>query len=317
MTEDDSPDPRFVGFLEWELRSTMRRRERADRRRWMVLPVQYRLAATLALVVASLFVGGAGTYAATHRVDEQAAALNLSRCEAFLEIARTRLNPVADEYTHMQALVKQGSATEQELLQVETKFLYAESEVRSRELDLAETRITGKGPNDALSSPLVEGRDFVSERLATRLKPIRMRVHCVTDQAQRIQQLRDAGLVHATEQTAIEMQVAAAEEELMAMEKRVSLRESFLAGKLTPAAVGLEDMRITAESARRTTLRQISTLAEKRGRLSTLVEKGMISNSELQSVEGELRAAEAQAKIAELELGILDQKVKEESSKSK
>jgi multidrug resistance efflux pump len=313
MNEDYVPDPQFVNLLEWELKSVMRRQGSVDGTSSARRLVKFRLGTTLVLALVSMFVGGAGTYAAIRRTDGQAAALCIARGEALLEIARTQLQHVAQELARTQALVQQGTVTERQLRQIEAQLLQAKSETDIRELELAETLITGKEPNDALSAPLVDGRDFVTERMAARRRPMQRRYELTIDQARRNQELIDAGVASAEELTAAQAQIVWAEEELAGLEKRITLRASFLAGELSAAEVELQDMRFAAIAAREMAVRQVDIGVEQHKRLTLLSERGLVSDSELQAVEADLRRLEAHVELADLELRILDQKLKDAS----
>lgn len=61
--------------------------------------------------------------------------------------------------------VEQGVCGDRDLVYFELQIAQAEADATIRELELEEVRRSGKEPQDALSSPLVDGRDFVSERI--------------------------------------------------------------------------------------------------------------------------------------------------------
>jgi multidrug resistance efflux pump len=309
MTADHTPDPQFVSQLEWQLKSTIRRQEAlngaADGARWL----RPRWGTTSALVIVSMFIGGAGTHALTRGTDSQAAALYIARGEALLEIARAQLEHIAHELARVQALAEQGSVTDRELGAVEAQYLDAESEFTLRELELAETTITGKQPNDALSAPLADGRDFVTERLVVRRRPIQRWLEVATDQADRQQKLTNDGLASPGDSMAAQAHVAAIEDQLAELDKRIALRASFVAGELSAAEVELQGMRLGAVAARERAARDLELLAEQHKRLAEMSERGLVSSSELRALDTQLRTVEAQMKLADLELRILDQKL--------
>lgn len=313
MKEEHTPNPEFVNRLEWELESTMRRQGALNGTSSTRRSIGRRLGTTLALVVVSMLVGGAGTHVVAQRTDKRAAALYIARGEALLEIARTRLEPFARKLARAQALADEGAVTERELQQIEQQYMQAESETEIRELELAETLITGKEPNDALSAPLVGGRDFVTERMAARRHPAQMGLQLLIDQDQYNRRLHDDGIVSAWELQAAQTAIIAAEEELSGPEQRIKLRASFLAGELSAAEVELRGMRFAAIVARETALRQVEVLAEQHQRLVLLSERGAVSDSELRAVEAQLRTVEAHVELADLELRILDQKLEDAS----
>ncbi|MFH1418735.1 MAG: hypothetical protein ABII12_10695 [Planctomycetota bacterium] len=313
MNKDNTPDPEFVNLLEWELKSTMRRQDTLNGTSGTARPLRLRLGTTVALAVVSMLIGGAGTHAVARSIDGRSAALYIARGEAMLEIARTRLEPFARELAKMQALAEQGAVTERELRQVEAQHVHAESEIEVRELDLAETLITGKAPNDALSAPLVDGRDFVTQRMAARRRPIQRQVELASAHAQRLQEMFDTGVASARELKAAQSVVANIEGQLTGLEDRIALRASFLAGKMSATEVELRGMRQAAIATREMAARQVEVLAERHKRYANLSEQGSVSSSEFQAVDAELRTVEAHVELADLELRILDQKLKDTS----
>ncbi len=251
----------------------------------------------------------------THGTDKQAAALYTARGEALLEISQRRLEHFARGLAKTLALVRQGAVTERESRQIEAQFKQAESETEIRKLELAETLITGKEPNDGLSAPLVDGRDFVTERMATQRLPMQRRLELANDQARRNQELVDAGVASARELKSARAEVVSVEEELAGLEKRIALRKSFLTGERSAADVELRGMRFAAIAARETAVRQVEVLAEQHKRFTLLSERGAVSLSELQAAETELRTVESHLELADLELRILQQKIEDASEK--
>lgn len=315
VNEAGVPDAGFVSHLEWELQSVMRRQARLDGTSSAARRGGARLAAIVGLAAVSMSVGGAGTYAAIYTVDERAAALHVARAEAQLEIARTRLDPPAQELARMQELYQQGGVAERELRQAEAAYVQTQSDVKARELDLVETRLTGRAPNDALSAPLVKGRDFVTERLFERRRPMQLQLDLLADQDRRLQELSDAGAATMSELKAAQLQLAGADQALAALEKRVTLRASFLVGKLSAAQVELEGMRLSAVTGREMAVYQAVILADQQQRLANLSKRGMVSDAELRTIEAQLHEVKTQIDLADLELHVLDQKLRDAARK--
>jgi len=311
MNEDNTPDPEFVNRLEWNLASAMRRQGAFNAASGTTRRFRFRLGTTLALAVASMCIGGVGTYAATRGVDSQTAALYVARGEALLEIARTRLQHFAERLAKTQTLVKQGAAPESQLRADEFHYVHAQCETEIRELELAETRLTGQEPNDALSAPLVAGRDFVTERLAARHRQMEMPLALKVEQLRRMERLADAGAVHASELKAAQMAVIGAEREVAGVERRIELRASFLADELSATDVELQDMLIAATAAREAAERHREIASEQYARLADLSGRGLVSSSELRAAEANVLTVQAQVDLAELEVRILNQKTAE------
>ena len=309
MKEAHRPDPEFVDSLEWELKSLMRRQTFFRTTSIVMRAVRSQFGAAVALAAVSMFIGGAGTYAAIRTTGGQAAALYVARGETLLEMAQAQFEHVARQRTRAHALVQQGAMTEHQLRLLESQLLQAESAVEIRKLELAETLITGNEPNDALSAPLVDGRDFVTERMAARQPPLKRRRDLVLDQARRAQEMVDAGVPPVGELSGARMEVASVEQELTDLEQRIVLRASFLAGELSATDVDLQGMRVAAVAARETAARRAHDLIQQHKRFAAMSERGVVSQAELRAVESELRIAQAHVELADLELCILDQKL--------
>lgn len=309
MNKAHTPNPEFVNHLEWELKSIIRRQESTNGTPYAARRIRPRSMTMLALAIVSMFIGGAGTYAATRSIDGRAAALYIARAEAMLEIAQTQLQHFTSELSRVQGLAEQGLITQRELRQVEAQYVDAEAETETRRLDLDETTLSGKAPNDALSAPLVGGRDFVTQRMNARRRPMQLRLDVLNDEAQRIQKLADTGVATERELKTAQMPMLAATGELAELEQRVELRASFLTGELSAKEVELEGMRRTAETARQAAAHHVELLAEQHKRMADLSERGMVSNAELQKAEAALLTASKQVELADLELRIIDEKL--------
>ncbi len=309
MNSEHTPNPEFVDHLEWELESILRRQDATSGTPSAVRRIRPRLVTMLALVIVSMFLGGAGTYAATRQFDSHAAALYIARAEATLDIAKSQLQHVAQEFARMQGLAEQGLVTSREFRQIETQYVNAEAEVEARQLDLDETTLSGKAPNDTLAAPLVAGRDFVTQRMNARRRPLQMRLQMMNDQLERLQSLVDDGVASERELRVAEVPMLAVFGELTELEKRVDLRAAFLAGELSPAEVELEGMRLSAATAREAAARHLELVAEQHNRMADLAQRGVASDSELRKANAALVAAKKQVELADLELRIIDEKL--------
>lgn len=316
MIADHTPDPEFLDHLEWELAASLRRQSAFNGTSsvWRFVRRPH-WAVTLGLTLASCLIGGAGAYAAMHVADQRMAALHIARGEALLEIARIRREPIARHADRMAAMAQQGNATLIEMRAAETQLAQADAHVQVHALNLDETRLTSKPPNDALSAPLVNGRDFVTERLAARKNALQANLDLALNHADRMQQLQEASSVSSQEMLVARSQVENAERMIAQLDRRVELRAAFLADERSAAQVELEDMRQATQTNREMMLGQMKLLEAQRDRVAALYENGVVSNDELEAVTAELEALQAQLQLADLELDILEQKAREVQEK--
>jgi hypothetical protein len=309
MNPMHTPDPEFVERCAQELQAAARRQETLNGTSTTGRKLGLRFGPAVALAVVAMLVGGAGAHAFTRGVDRQAADLYIARGEALLEVAHTRLERFAVEMTEARAQGQQGIATEREVLQAEVQYASAEYEFETRRLELDETRMTGKKPNDALSAPLVEGRDFVTERLAAQRNPLHMQLKLAVTQEQRSRELHVAGVLTDEDYNAAQLDVVIADAKAAALEERIALRASFLSGELSSQEVQWQEMRLSARLERDLVTFRLKPLLERRDRLAGLAEQGIVTQNELRAAEVELRAAQMDVQLADLELQILDEKL--------
>ncbi len=313
MNTNQDADPDFVKALEWQLRSSLRRNEAAAE-----TPRRFRMAwskvlVSVALVAGSMFLGAAGTYAVTHEDDRAARELLIAKIQAQLEIAEMLHAHHAQALAEKQPLVEKGYIAESEISRLELPIVSSESEIQRRRLELEEVSITGREPNNALSAPLVDGRDFVTARLKTEARPIERQLAIAAKELDRLRKLAEAAIVLAYEVDVAEARYQRIAASLDELRRRQSLRARFLADELTPKEVELHALQEQARVARETAALQLLAMAEQLEHHRILYEKGIVGRAEVSEMEIALQSLQAQIRLAELELQILEKKLSEDT----
>ena len=310
MNDNCEPNPEFVSNLEREMHSALRRQRlsnggpRSNGHVWRRLGQ-----GSLALALASMLLGSAGTYAVTRNWDTADSELHLARAEVNLEIARMREDQLTMELARYSELHDQGLLGSDELIQIELQADRAQTEVAITTLDLEETQLTGRAPNYALYAPRVRGRDFVSQHLTLRRKIAQRQLESVTLQANAVKCLVEQGLENAHAATQVEFMIADVEGEVARMGRHLELRRAFVAGELTAAETELRNSRVEVGAQREAATRQLQLRQAEYERFRELADRNMVTDSELHAVENGLRQAEMQLRIAELELNLLEKKL--------
>ncbi len=311
MNMNQNADPDFVKALEWQLRSSLRRDGAATESPRRLRMTASKVFASVALVAGSMFLGAAGTYAVTHEDDRAARELLVAKIQAQLEIAEMLNAHHAQALAKKQPLAEKGYIPESEIRRLELPLISSESEIQRRRLELEEVSITGREPNNALSAPLVGGRDFVTARLKAEERPIERQLAIAAKELDRLRKLAEAAAVLGYEVDAAEarfQQIAAGLDELR---RRQSLRARFLAGELTPKEVELHALQEQARTAREAAARQLPVMAEQLERLRLLFHKNLVDRAEVSEMEVALKSLQAQVRLTELELQILEKKLSE------
>ena len=309
MNMNQNADPDFVKALEWQLRSSLRRDGAATESPRRLRMTASKVFASVALVAGSLFLGAAGTYAVTHEDDRAARELLIAKIQAQLEIAEMLNAHHAQALAKKQPLAEQGYIPESEIRRLELPVISAESEIQRRRLDLKEVSITGREPNDALSAPLVNGRDFVTERLKVEERPIERQLAIEAKELERLRELAEPGYVPGYQVAAAEARFQQIVVGLDELRRRQSLRARFLAAELTPEEVELHALQEQARTAREAAARQLPVMAEQLERLRILFQKDMVDRAQVSEMEIALKSLQAQVRLAELELQILEKKL--------
>lgn len=311
MNTKQDADPDFVKALEWQLRSSLRHNRVVSGTPHRLRLTWSKVVASVALVAGSMFLGAAGTYVVTHEDDRAGRELLIAKIQAQLEIAQMLHSHHAQALAQKQPLAEKGYIPESEIRRLELPVISAESEIQRRRLDLKEVSITGREPNNALSAPLVDGRDFVTARLKTEERPIERRLAIAAKELDRLRKLAKSAIVLGYEVDAAEasyQQIAVGLDELR---RRQSLRARFLAAELTPKEVELHALQAQARTAREEAARQLPVMAQQLEHLRILTQKGVIGRAKVSEMEIALQSLQAQIRLAELELQILEKKLSE------
>jgi hypothetical protein len=300
-------DPEFIGNLERELRSTMRRQEQFRNGRSPRANVLRQLRWTTILVaVAAMCIGSAATYAVANRFRAQTAELIIARAEAQLEFANARRELFLEEMHETEARAAEGLIEPEQLDQMQLELTHVETEAAARALDVEEARITGRDPDNSLSAPLLRGRDFVTERLELQRDVLVARAEVVGRQAAKYASDPHQSAEIAQEQDRIQAM-------LTSLDARLALRQEYLAGTRTAREIELAQMQSSVEPQRQIAARRVEEAQRQLDRIHQLVEAGLATRSEERAVEMEFRAAKLQRDLAELELQILEQKLADPS----
>ena len=92
----------------------------------------------------------------------------MTQVEGDLRLAGLQLQIARNQLEEVERMHEVGVVEEQALLESRVQARQAEAEYMKLSLDVEEIRVSGKEPQNEMSAPLVDGRDFVAERLGLR-----------------------------------------------------------------------------------------------------------------------------------------------------
>jgi len=276
MTETHEPTSEFIARLEWQVRSTLSRRDRFSMptRR----PVQ-QVMKMAALVLLSVFLGAAGVATADQVQESRARDLLIAQIdiefqivEAKLQLLRTRVEEFRNEYNA-------GLINESGLNSANHELRAVELEYVRLQLDREEIMFSGREPQQSVSAPLLNDRDFVTERLDLELALAAEEREVLDARLADAAKLVEQGLMHATElkeQQAVSMSLMQRMNHLKVL---YGLRQRFLDEELSREEVEREAM--LAEARSQLDYAAVETARDNLTRIEELYKQGAIAESEV------------------------------------
>ena len=172
-------------------------------------------------------------------------------------------------------------------------------------MDLEEFGASGLEPRDELSAPLVDGRDFVSERIRIRMDVDRRHLAVVKWEEARTLERFEVGV--ATELEVQERNLATHETQLQleALERQLEIRQSYLGGDVSPVEAEL----MALENETRARIALLERQRQYRGlelqRVQRAIELGSQSLDLAVQIQTRFAEVDAQLGLAEAELDIV------------
>jgi hypothetical protein len=299
MNHDHQPTPEFVSNLEWQIRTAHQRGNRFSE------PTEFKNGGIMkisVLVLASALVGAGGVVVKDGVQGLRAQEVLLTQVEGDLRMAGLRLQIARNQLEEVERMHQVGAIQEQALLESRVHARQAEAEYMKLSLDQEEVRSSGKGPQNELSAPLVDGRDFVAERLVLDEMVAAERLTAARAQFRRYQDLVAVGVIRSEELSEPRLALREAESQLTGIGEKISLRSRFLDGEMAPEDA-MREYEISETQTRVDLLRQAyeAAVAQYRG-VEERVDLGMIHESELLKARLQLMQAESQLELMELKL---------------
>ncbi|MGD2151805.1 MAG: hypothetical protein PVG79_00965 [Gemmatimonadales bacterium] len=304
MQDRHEPDPRFVESLEWQLSRELRRKRRTGGRP----RTGVRFLKTGSLIAGSLVLGAAAMGFSQQLSDAWRRELLETRLEVRLELAQQRVDLQLETLGLTREQVEQGVRSDRDLMYHELQIAEAEANARIVELELEELRRSGKEPLGKLSSPLVDGRDFVSEKIEVRMDLARHHLDLVRDDERRTRQRAEAGLVSDEQVEARNLVAMQAELELQSLAQQLELRRAYLDSEITAVEAELKLLEVETQNRLVLLDRQRRHFQRELERFRTAMGVGPTHPAAAQmrarvaEINGQLHLAQAELEIVQREL---------------
>lgn len=303
MIKNSEPDGQFVDRLGWQLASEHRRLERTRTSSKVVVP--RRLVAT-SLMAGILLSGVAAIKAADYFRDSWRKKIEVARAATEVELKKARLASLREQAARTEKLFSNGLIEAEERMMMAFAAESAQRDLDRALLSLDEVESSGRPPRDELYAPLVGGRDFVAERLRNEIGSVKAYLDMMAKRWERLDDLVAAGLVHEAERGAIQAEIDSRKAAIEALLERIELRKRFVAGEIAARELEVRERKSVADKDLAEARARVGRMNNEMERLRGLEARGMGSPIETSQLRYALESAEAELKLAALEVEVLD-----------
>jgi hypothetical protein len=303
MSKTYEPDSQFLEKLEWQLSSEYRRTNRLKSPSGKIA-IPRRMVA-IACMVGILMTGVAVIKAADYIKDSWRKKIEIARAETDVKLKMAHRESTREMVTRAETRFSNGLIREEEYRVIKVAAEKAELDLKRSQLNLDEVKVSGEIPRNELYAPVMGGRDFVSERLKIEEDEVELDLELLRSHLERFKQLFENDLVSGDELNQIQVEFAARKVIIDKIQKRLDLRKRFVAGEITAQEVEIKDRITTAERNLHLVQSRVDTLNAQLMRLKALETQGLISPTEVKQLQYALNAAQAELKLAILEMEVL------------
>jgi hypothetical protein len=301
MQKKHEPDSSFTEKLEWQLGTELRRQNRDHAARTS----PRRLLGLGALVMISV-VFGAGAMAASQQMEESwRRELLEASLDVRLDLAMRRLDMQLEELGRVRERVEQGLIDEREITYFELQIAEAETEAKTLDLEREELRLSGRQPVGKVSSPLVDGRDFVSERIHARMALQQRHLDLMQSELDREIDRFQLGLIQEQDVLGREMAVQEAEAALIVLQQELQIRREFVDAEISAVEAELRVLQAESERKERLLNQQMELVLLQMERVQAEIDAGLVSPTAGAQAELHVAELEAELMLAQIELQVL------------
>ena len=310
MSGKHQPNSEFVEKLEGEINREVRRRNRSAQApqvgwmpRWMPQSRGTAALALMGLMLVSMGLGGAAVAAAYQAQGNQRRDVLLSGFERRADLARAALKIATDKQRDTERQVSLGLANQEHLLEGRAKVTEADALLKSIESQIEEVRITGREPLSEISSPLVSGRDFVSERLRIQMSVPQAAIEIAQLRLRDTEKRVSLGLENVSNVDVARSQTVEIDTAVEGFQKKIEIRQMFLARKIDAATAELRVQEVEAGQRKKILAPKVELARKELENTSLLVRKALAPP--VNQAEAALRLQQLETDLALANLDLL------------
>jgi len=309
MHERHEPDNEFVERLEWHIGHEVRRRNQApaDPGR---SPVRVALM-VVGLALLSMAIGAAAVAAAYQAQNNERRDILINGLAQRAAIAKAQVEAASAKLKESERMIALGLLDMERGLQARATLAEAEAQLKSIELQLQETQITRREPLDEVSSPLVSGRDFVSERLRADVSVAEAEIQAGKARLAAAERKLSLGLAGTMDVEVARAGLRQVEASLEGLRRKLEIRQQFIGNKINPSETELLAMEGEAEQRAKAVGSQVEIARLELDRTQTLLQKGLVPTRTFAEATLKLRSLEAELARVQLDLAVIRDRLRE------
>jgi hypothetical protein len=261
----------------------------------------------IGIVLCSILTGMMASSTVAHFQEISRRQLLLAKEETQIRLVESKLELMREQQAELARKIEAGLMPAVEKESMDGQIARLEIERQRRQLDYEEILESGRAPRDDLAAPLVDDRDFVTERLELEMQSLHRIEEQVQAEGAYIRQRVDLGLIHPQELEPFEMQLdrlTGARDEL---QRKMDLRARYLSGELSAEQVELQGLLQAAEQRLATAQSVAKRLRRMVSELESVHRAGLVDEAQLRQARLQLQDAEAEEWLAQLEIQSLRQ----------
>ncbi len=190
-------------------------------------------------IAAALIIGlglGTGAQLASAQVQDARSRTQLQlTMEVERQVVQLRIQLAQQELDRAKASYAAGAISQQSLREAHMELRTLEAALGRIELNRSEVQLTSAAPRDELWAPLVQGRDFVKQRLQLEAALAQQLLSTAENQHAEVSRAVGLNAVSIGDMQSSQMDVAEATRRLTLVAAQLRIRDQVLAEKLTPA----------------------------------------------------------------------------------
>lgn len=316
MQDHHAPHDEFVARLEARIGREVRRRNSLAPRVGWLSPVRLRSAAGVAaLVVISMAIGGAVVAAAYEaQAGERRDALSTAYAER-ADLARQRFDLARQTLRNAEQQVSIGLGNQDAVLDALGKVADADAQVKIIALDIEEIHLAAREPLDVVSSPLVSGRDFVTERWKIQMTVPQAVLETERTRLQGAERRVAVGVATAGSVDTARARVVELEAGVEAFQRKIDIRRQFLAREIDAPMADLRVIESEAEQRRKALVPKVDVAKQAANGVDQKLRVGLATQVEREQAQVQLLQLQTELAQVDVDLAVVRRKIAERRGK--